>query len=93
MKRVPKKYRKGAWSNLNNNNYQDKFMIDKGLLGSKGAIEKVMNEVQNIEEYALEKIYATRTTQAKTKQYILDPIRENKRILEKERINRRFNQS
>ena len=40
-------------------------MIQKGLLGSKGLIDKNMNEVQNLEEYALEKIYATRTALAK----------------------------
>ena len=42
-------------------------MIEKGLQGSKGAIEKVMNEVQNLEEFALEKIYATHTAQVNGK--------------------------
>ena len=72
---------------------QEKFMIDKGLIGQSGTIDKVVKEVANIEEHALEKIHQTRINLAKQKNQMLDPIRENRRNLEKERLTRRFNES
>ena len=46
-----------------------------------------------IEEHALEKIHQKRINLLKQKQKILDPIRENRQNLEKERLERRFHES
>ena len=68
-------------------------MIDKGLIGKEGQIDKVVKEVEMIEEHALDKIHQTRINLAKKKPKILDPIRENQKNLEVERLERRFNES
>ena len=52
-----------------------------------------MKEVELIEEYALEKIQQTRLKILREKNGMLDPIKENRRKLEKERLERRFNES
>ena len=56
IKQVPKKYRGAVSSIIKTNEFKDKFMIDKGLIGNKGAIDKVVKEIEMIEEHALEKI-------------------------------------
>ena len=41
--------------------------MKKGLIGKEGHIDKVVKEIEMIEEYALEKIYQTRINQARKK--------------------------
>ena len=53
----------------------------------------MVKEVEMIEEHALEKIHQKRINLLKQKQKILDPIRENRQNLEKERLERRFHES
>ena len=55
----------------------------------------MVKEVEMIEEHALEKIHQKRINllRQRQKQKILDPIRENRQNLEKERLERRFNES
>ena len=52
---------------IKTNEFKDKFMIDKGLIGNKGAIDKVVKEIEMIEEHALEKITQNRINMAKKK--------------------------
>ena len=47
-------------------------MIEKGLIGKEGKIEKVVKEIEMIEDYALEKIAQNRINQAKKKVVMLD---------------------
>ena len=93
IRRVPKKYRDAVSAIIKTNEFKDKFMIDKGLIGNKGAIDKVVKEVEMIEEYALDKIHQQRINMAKKKSKIMDPIRENQKDLMKERLERRFHES
>ena len=74
MKRVPRKYRDKVSSIINLNELMKKFMIDKGLIGKAGQIDKVTKQIEMIEEYAIEKISKSRITNA---QVIMNPIREN----------------
>ena len=60
IKQVPRKYRGAVSSIIKTNEFKDKFMIDKGLIGNKGAIDKVVKEIEMIEEHALEKITQNR---------------------------------
>ena len=53
----------------------------------------MVKEVEMIEEHALEKIHQKRINLLRQKQKILDPIRENRQNLEKERLQRRFYES
>lgn len=93
IKQVPRKYRGAVSSIIKTNEFKDKFMIDKGLIGNKGAIDKVVKEIEMIEEHALEKIMQARINMAKKKATIMDPIRENQKDLMKERLERRFHES
>ena len=65
LKKVPRKYRATVTSMIKTKEIQEKFMIDKGLVGQSGTIDKVVKEVANIEEHALEKIHQTRINLAK----------------------------
>ena len=93
LKQVPKKYRQVVTSYFKAREFQEKFNLQKGLIGNKGAIDKVVKEVELIEEHAIEKIHQNRIKILQRKQEMLDPIRENRRNLEKERLERRFNES
>ena len=93
IKTVPRKYRAEVNSRIKATEFKDKYMIEKGLIGKEGKIEKVVKEIEMIEDYALEKIAQTRANQKKKKQGILDQIKENQRNDMKERLERRFNEA
>ena len=97
IKKVPRKHREAVQSIIKTNEFKNKFLIEKGLLGKASQIDKVVKEIEMIEEYALEKIAAVRINIEKKKklgrQKVLDPIQENQRVLEIERLERRFNES
>ena len=57
LKQVPKKYRQVVTSYFKAREFQEKFNLQKGLIGNKGAIDKVVKEVELIEEHAIEKIH------------------------------------
>ena len=40
--------------------FEEKFMIDKGLDGSVGAMKKAVKAVEDLEEHAIEKILQSR---------------------------------
>lgn len=77
IRSVPRKFREEVALQIKSTEFQEKFMIDKGLIGKEGRIEKVVKEVEMIEDYALEKMAANRANLLKSKPVILDPIREN----------------
>ena len=77
IRQVPRKYRGDLALQIKSREFTEKFMIDKGLIGKEGKIEKVVKEVEMIEDYALEKISAQREASRTRKSGILDPIQEN----------------
>ena len=90
---MPRKYREQVASYISTRAYEEKFRIDKGLVGSAGAMKKAVRAVEALEEYAIEKIQQSRAN-AKShkaqKAQMLDPIRENRRKVEKQRLVRRY---
>ena len=97
IKKVPRKHREAVKNIIKTNEFKNKFLIDKGLIGKAGQIDKVVKEIEMIEEYALEKIAAVRIKLAEEKKRgrtkVFDPIKENQRAIELDRLSRRFNES
>ena len=56
ISQVPRKYREQVASYISTRAYEEKFRIDKGLVGSAGAMKKAVRAVEALEEYAIEKI-------------------------------------
>ena len=54
---MPRKYRGQVTTIIKTNEFKNKFNLDKGLIGNSGKIDKVVKEIEQIEEHALEKIY------------------------------------
>ena len=96
IKKVPRKHREAVKNIIKTNEYKQKFLIDKGLIGKAGQIDKVVKEIEMIEEYALEKIAAVRIKLSEEKKRgqtkVFDPIKENQRAIQLERLERRFNE-
>ena len=53
---MPRKYREQVAAYISTRAYEEKFRIDKGLVGSAGAMKKAVRAVEALEEYAIEKI-------------------------------------
>ena len=90
---MPRKYREQVASYISTRAYEEKFRIDKGLVGSAGAMKKAVRAVEALEEYAIEKIQQSRAntkSHKAQKAQMLDPIRENRRKVEKQRLVRRY---
>ena len=62
IKKVPRKYREQVAYYVSSRAFEEKFMIDKGLVGSAGAMKKAVRAVEALEEHAIEKILQARVT-------------------------------